>query len=399
MNVLKYRQIILTVFLAGMAIFNGLKWTYQFSQAPYKPLDFRTYYSGAQTYFNHLNPYDKNDLTLNWMRSANPSFESPKYGVHETVVYAPQFVWFFWPYQVFDYDSVKWIQLFINILSLLISIWLISKIRTDIPIHLILLAFCAFKGTWFALSNGQPMIQILLIILTAFYLLFVKNYKYLPGILIGICGFKFTFLIPIAIFLLQQKKYKTFTMISFTVLILNITAIATSGSPALMLQSWKHNLSTLYNYNHAFSEFNGLNIINCSSSVVLRYFLDIPTTKIHLIYTSLLLASSFYCLWILRRQYEFRLLFVLSLVSFCFGQHLIYDILFLMTYWILQYDNKKEPLSAWLLVLTLCLPLSIMASKIPFIHFVLPIVLLIYTSEAIYSDYRLRRNKDTKNAS
>lgn len=399
MNVLKKRQVILSVILTGMAIFNGFKWVYQFSNAPYKPLDFRTYYSGAQTYFNHLNPYDKNDLSLNWLRHNTPSNESPQYGVHETVVYAPQFVWFFWPYQVFDYDNIKWIQLFINILALIASAWIISLIRTDIPLHLILLAFGAFKGTWFALSNGQPMIQILFIILTALYFLYVKKYKILPGILIGICGFKFTFLIPLALLLLTQKHFKTFVSMCFMMVLLNTAALVFSTDPYPMLKYWQYNLSYLFNYNHVFMDFNGLNIINCSSSVVLKYYLDIPTTTIHLIYTSVLITSSFFCLWVYRFRSDFRLLLSLSLLSFCFGQHLVYDILFLICYWFLQYDYKKEPLSAWLLVPVLCLPLSILASKFPYIHFALPVFLLIYTLEVIFTDYRLRRNNETKNAS
>ena len=398
MNVLKHRQLILTVLLAGLACFNGSKWAWQFSQSPYKPLDFRTYYSGAQTYFNHLNPYDPNDLALNWMQSNAASSEKPNYYVHETVVYAPQFVWYFGIYQLLDYDIAKWLQLALNILALIAAAWLVTKLKPEIPKHLIYLSIGAFKGTWFALSNGQPMIQILLLILIALYLLTIKNYKIVPGILLGLCGYKFTFLIPIGLFLLSQKQFKTFTTLATTMLLLNGAAILFSAAPASMLHSWQYNLSYLFNYNHTFNDFNGLNIINCSSSVVLKHFIDIPNTSIHLLYTSILLFGSLFCLWLLRKQSGFRILFVLSLMSFCFGQHLMYDILVLMIYWILQFDSRKEPLITWPAFAVLCLPLSVVATQLPGIHFIIPICLLIYTVEALLSDYRLRRNKVTKNA-
>lgn len=398
MNVLKHRQLIFTVLLAGLACFNGFKWAWQFSHSPYKPLDFRTYYSGAQTYFNHLNPYDKNDLTLNWISSDMSSSETPNFDVHETVVYAPQFVWYFGLYQLLDYDIAKWLQLALNILALIASTWLVTQLKPDIPKHLIYLAFGAFKGTWFALNNGQPMIQILLLILISLYLLTIKNYKIFPGILLGLCGYKFTFLIPISLFLLSQKQFKTFTSLATTMLLLNGAAIQFSAAPETMLQSWQYNLSYLFNYNHVFAELNGLNIINCSSSVVLKYFIDIPNTSIHLIYTSVLIFGSLFCLWLLRKQTGFRILFVLSLLSFCFGQHLMYDILVLMIYWILQFDSKKEPVISSLTFAALCLPLSVLAARMPGIHFIIPICLLIYTLETIVSDYRLMRNKVTKNA-
>lgn len=398
MNVLKHRQLIFTVLLAGLACFNGFKWAWQFSRSPYKPLDFRTYYSGAQTYFNHLNPYDKNELTLSWMQSNSALSEKPNFDVHETVVYAPQFVWYFGLYQLLDYDIAKWLQLALNILALIASAWLVIQLKPEIPKHLIYLAFGAFKGTWFALSNGQPMIQILLLILLSIYLLTLKKHKIIPGVLLGICGYKFTFLIPIGLFLLSQKQFKTFTSLTTTMLLFNGAAILFSAAPETMLHTWQYNLSYLFNYNHVFMDFNGLNIINCSSSVVLKYFIDIPNTSIHLLYTSILLFGSLFCLWFLRQQTGFRILFVLSLLSFCFGQHLMYDILVLMIYWILQYDARKEPVITSLTFAVLCLPLSIVATRLPAIHFIIPICLLIYTLEAIVSDYRLMRNKVTKNA-
>jgi hypothetical protein len=100
-----------------------------------------------------------------------------------------------------------------------------------------------------------------------------------------------------------------------------------------------------------------------------------------------------------RNSSGFRPLLLVSLLTFCFGQHLMYDILVVIIYWMLQYESKKEPYIACLLAASLCLPLSIAAGQIPTIHFVIPLLLLVYTIEALYSDYRFSKNNVTKNAS
>jgi hypothetical protein len=398
MNVLKHRQLIFTVLLAGLACFNGFKWAWQISQSPYQALDFRTYYIGAKTYFSHLNPYYKNDQTITWLKMPNHE-TSPNFDAHETVVYAPQFVWFFGPYQLLDFNQAKHLQLALNILSLLLIVWLVKQMQSQIPVHMIALGIGAFKGTWFALSNGQPMIQITLLIILSFYLIFKKHWHWLPGIILGFCGFKFTLLIPVGLFLLTGKHFKTFSTMAVVMLLLNTLAINNCAVPDLMLKSWQYNLSYLFNYNHVFHSLNGINIINTSSSVVLKYYLDLPNSTIHFAYTLLLLVLSTGVVWMHRNASGFRPLLVLSLLTFCFGQHLMYDVLVIIIYWMLQYEAKKEPYSALLLAASLCLPLSLAAGQIPIIHFVIPLLLLIYTIEALYSDYRFSRNKVTKKAS
>lgn len=398
MNVLKNRQFILSALLALFTLFNGAKWLYTFSNSSYQALDFRTYYTGAKTYFSDLNPYYKNDQTLTWLKMPNHE-TTPNFDAHETVVYAPQFVWFFWPYQLLDFNQAKWLQFAINILSLLICAWLISLLRPQMPLYLILLCMGAFKGTWFALSNGQPMIQIILLILLSFHLLLNKNWHWLPGIILGICGFKFTLLIPVALFLLNSKHFKTFFSLTTTILLLNSIAVMACDVPDLMLKSWQHNLSYLFNYNHIFHSLNGINIINTSSSVVLKYFVDLPNTTIHVIYTLLLLLGSLSVVWLHRKSSGFRPLFVLSLLTFSFGQHLMYDCLVLVIYYLLQMGERDEPKSALVLLCVLILPLSVLSPAIPLIHFILPLTLLVYTLEVLRIDYRWMRNKAIKNAS
>lgn len=397
MNVLKNRQFILSILLAMFTVFNGAKWLYTFSNAPYQALDFRTYYTGAKTYFSDLNPYYKNDQTITWLKMANHE-TSPNFDAHETVVYAPQFVWFFWPYQLLDFHQAKWLQFALNILSLLICAWLIHRLRPQLSPKLILLSIGAFKGTWFALSNGQPMIQILTLIVLSFHLLYIKKWQWLPGFILGLCGFKFTLLIPVGLFLLMGKQFKTFFIMAAVMLLLNALAINACIVPDLMLKSWQHNLSYLFNYNHVFQTLNGINIINTSSSVVLKYFIDLPNTAIHFMYTLMLLLGSLSVTWMHRHSTGFRPLFVLSLLTFCFGQHLMYDILVLVVYFLLQKEEREEPKVAIVLLLVLILPLSILAKAIPLIHFILPLTLLVYTLEVLGIDYRWMRNKATKNA-
>ena len=365
------------------AVLNTAKWGLHFIGSDYHPLDFRTYYTGASVYWQDRNPYSDFQNELHWAK--NKSAESGWQGVigfpHATVVYAPQFVWYFLAYTVFDFQTAQWLQFVLNILSLAAIVWLITALNRQIKPLVAGLVVLAFRGTWYALDNGQPMIQALTVCLFALYLLREKHYTILPGILFGLVAFKFTLLLPFLLYLLVEKQFKTLLICILTAATLNTAALALHPAGLQLVSQWQWNMERLWTYPHQFGHLNAIAVISSAVSVPIAYLTHIPLPLLKGLML-LMLALSF-LLPVLRKQEKgpyFTLAFA-ALSSLCFGQHLIYDLLALISFRFLYAKADESPaLTEWFLLAALMLPIGSLAeySGILLMHLILPLLLFAY---------------------
>lgn len=352
-------------------------------QADYHPLDFRTYYISSKTAFNGDNPYNESDQILTSIRENIGSDEWDfKSSPHEKSVYAPQFIWFFGLYNLLDFENAIWVQFTLNIISLLLIAYFINLLNSKIRIQYVLLAIFAFRGTWFALDNGQPMIQCLAMILAGIHLSINTKHKMLAGIILGITGFKFTLLIPVALYLLISKQFKTFATLIQVVVLLNVSALLRFEDTESAFRNWLENMRFLNTYVHQPDTINGLNIISCSISVPLAYFNVIPEFAIKFSFPILYLfsiASTVY-LTIKNKIEPLVGLLFLTLCGFCFSQHLFYDLLVPICYLMINKDYEKYlSIPSILLAFTLLIPLGALATKLelPVLNFLVPLLLIL----------------------
>lgn len=400
MKILKSPKTILIALLTLMALINSAKWLAEFTQSPYQALDFRTYYLATETYFSGHNPYIKSEQQLIWENSSNKqAYGTPHFDKHETVVYAPQFVWFFKIYQSMDYETAKWLHFLFNILALFGSIILINKLNPSISKIHITIGILAFKGTWYAFNNGQPMLQILFLILLSLYILIIKKRDIIPGVLLGICAFKFTFIVPIVLYLLVQKQNKTVIALILCSIILNALTLAYHLNAADIVHDWLYNLDNMSNAVLSTESSNTLSIINTSIAYTLKLLFKLSNLSIKLtLLICLALGTILIFLKTLKTETYFKALFLYSLLNLCFGQHLIYDILITIAY--LMLDNKYTLDIKWQLpiILALTLPLSIFRTYLPTIDLIVPILIFVFTMKEIFA-YLFNKNKAIKNPS
>lgn len=402
-NILKIRPKVLLILLSVFAVFNTLKWTADFISSPYHPLDFRTYYLAASTYFQDRNPYSDSQNSLNWIKQnkREVNWESHIGFPHATPVYAPQFVWFFGPYCLLEFNQSKIVQLTLNLFAIVCIIFCVSALSKSVSLLFTSLAVLAFRGSWYALDNGQPMLQVLAICIFATYLLKKKNMLILPGLLFGVVAFKFTLILPFAIFLFCEKQYKTLLTLMTVSILLNAAAIYFHPGEIQLLHQWKTNMENLWAYPHVHASVNGLSVISTSISVAVIYFIGLKLSVLKIAMLLLLLVSLSLSAFSSNRQKPYFPLFFAGLSSLCFGQHLIYDILVLIVFRILMADGQKNiSITEILLISVLVIPLGSIAgfTGLDALNFAVPLLLVIYWC-MMCSTYLPARYKLTKKAS
>lgn len=380
--------------LIAFAIFNCLKWSNGFVKNKYLPIDFRTYYISASSYFKGYNSYKENANLKTWNELKYLDKESWKTHLgfpHAVPVYAPQYVWFFGIYTLLDFETAMWEQFVLNVLALFLIVFCIYKYNNSIATLFIIAIVFAFRGTWYAMDTGQPMLQVLAVCIFSLYLIDKKNLSYLPGILIGFVSFKFTLILPFALYLLCNKQYKILVIIAVTAAFLNTSALIYSNHPIELYTQWKSNIEALWAYPYSAEPFNGIAVISTNFNVALEHFFSINLNILK--YSSMFILGILYILITLtnlKKKNSYNILFLSSLASMCFGQHLLYDILALICFRLLTIqESEKISIIEILLLILLILPIGSIAIKtgIPILHYALPFMLLLYCAERFFLNY------------
>lgn len=378
-------------------MFNFAKWSIHFISSEYRPLDFRTYYLAGEAYQAGNNPWDEKASEQIWQSYDSCTTGKWKTGIgipHAAVVYSPQFIWFFKPFNALEFTSAKWLQFGVNIIFLVGICYLIKKLNPLLKLYQIAISLAAFRGTWFALDNGQPIIAVSFIILLALYFSNEKEKTIVSGLLLGIVGFKFTLLIPIVLWLILKRQYKTIVMIILSGLILNLSIIIFHKDH---LYTWIDNMNRMWMYINS-GETNGLSIINCNA---IANIIKVDVSVLKPLSSVIYLSSFIYVFMKLKHKNiaNHKALFLLALTEICFGQHLMYDLLLILSFFMIT-DLKQDIWITWPLLLALTFPIGAIAEKInsPELNYVLPFALLAYW---IYVQSTLppSRYKEIKNPS
>jgi len=396
---LKALYILLTLF----TVFNGLKWANHFVKESYKPLDFRTYYFSSEAYWKGDNPYSDEAQTksmFEYRDSSSLHLRNPGGFPHASAVYAPQFIWYFGLHNLLDYKFAKYLDFALNILSLFWIIVCIKKLNPNLKTALIVLSILAFRGTWYALNTGQPLLQVFAISLWAFRLYQSKANPFLISFLLAFVSFKFTLLLPISCLLLLGKDKRHIILYLGLVLILNFSALILHNDPNVLLHAWSENINKLWAYPHQYHFINGINSISSNLSVALKYNVDLQLNSLKL--SMAILLGSSYLIVVLKNKTlsDAQILLFLGLSNLCFGQHLIYDVLILLAYKLIAIKNNETlNILNVLLLLFLILPIGNIANRLqlPILNFGLNILLFLNWGLLLW-DYFFKRNKAIKNA-
>lgn len=400
--ILNIRLKTLTILLTFFALFNGAKWASHFAQSPYSPLDFRTYYFSAKAYWNGDNPYQDSAQIKQLQQYPNPQeiqIKTPAGFPHASAVYAPQFVWYFGLYNLLDYPMAKWLDFFLNIAAIGLIIRAIKRLNPSIHISLIASGLLSFRGIWYALDTGQPMLQVLCICLWAFVFYRDKKYGFLPSLLFAWVSFKFTLLLPFVCLMFLGKNKRPLLMYLSLLVAFNCLALLVHPDAEWLLQAWSDNMNKLWAYPHQYLSLNGINTISSNLSVPLVYRFNIPLLAIKPTMTIVLL-SSYFLVWLKNKTLsDAQILLFLGLSNVCFGQHLIYDVLMVIVFKLMTLKPEKTlGVGEIILLLFLTLPMGSLAERLnfPALHFGLN-TLLFFQWMVLLWIYFFSKNKTTKN--
>jgi hypothetical protein len=276
----------------------------------------------------------------------------------------------------------------------------IKKLNPNLKTALIVLSILAFRGTWYALDTGQPLLQVFAISLWAFRLYQSKANPFLISFLLAFVSFKFTLLLPISCLLLLGKDKRHIILYLGLVLILNFSALILHNDPNVLLHAWSENINKLWAYPHQYHFINGINSISSNLSVALKYNVDLQLNSLKL--SMAILLGSSYLIVVLKNKTlsDAQILLFLGLSNLCFGQHLIYDVLILLAYKLIAIKNNETlNILNVLLLLFLILPIGNIANRLqlPILNFGLNILLFLNWGLLLW-DYFFKRNKAIKNA-
>jgi hypothetical protein len=282
--------------------------------------------------------------------------------------------------------------------------WIILCIKKSNPklkTALIALSILAFRGTWYALDTGQPLLQVFAICLWAYRLYQSKSNPLLISFILAFVSFKFTLLLPISCLLFLGKDKRHFILYLGLLVLLNFSAILFHHDSNGLLHAWTENINKLWVYPHQFNSLNGLNIVSSNLSVALKYYLDLPLGLLKTSMAAILLACYIITVFKNKHLSDGQILLFLGLSNLCFGQHLIYDALILIAYKLIAIKNN-ESLSILniALLLFLLLPIGSIADRLnlPGLNFGFNLLLFLNWIWLCW-DYFFKRNKAIKNPS
>ncbi len=201
----KWQQITLFFGLGILIAFNVFRWS-QKDWDYADPIDLRGLYLGAELWESGHDLYsDKAGAELWNEHKEVEGFESKTdFGDQwvSIMVYPPHAFVISRPLIAFSWKTARIIWWIICIILLFVSSYLLYEISGNVlSIYLIL----AFKGTFFALALGQPVLLVFCCLLLAMH--FKDRRAYLAGIFLGIAMIKFNLVVPFGIWFLLQRRW------------------------------------------------------------------------------------------------------------------------------------------------------------------------------------------------
>ncbi|MFY0644106.1 MAG: DUF2029 domain-containing protein [Bacteroidia bacterium] len=384
----KWSQIGLFLSLGLLIAFNVFRW----SQKDWNyadPIDFRGLYLGAELFADKQEIYNDSLARNYWLNhKESEQFESHSdFGDQwvSIMLYPPHAIVFSRGFSQMSWKQSRiwwWILCALSICCILILLYLITK--DVLALYLVL----AFKGTFFAIALGQPMLLVFAFLLLA--VLLQKKKSYLAGIFLGLAMIKFNLAIPFGIWFLLQGNFKLIGTAALTAVLLFLPAYLMYPD---IISNYMTKVNDYYVMLYNPHPLNMYTFSNSEITILLDYYFNNDTKVWKLInYCGQFLGYLWLSLSFLRKRMDRNyLLLGLLLVSFVFSYHLSYDALILLLP-ILLLPNVQYKWISIALFIILSLPWNAVFENYPIIKFNYPLILIFGLLLFIFA------NKKTVNA-
>ena len=337
------------------------------------PIDYRGLFLGSQMMEAKENLYNDSVAAEIWLAHKKAeNFESNSdFGDRwvSIMVYPPQAFTLPFLLSKRSWKQARIAWWFVCFLSFISIALLLLKLTNDPKTLWLLLAF---KGSFFALALGNP---VLLVVAFLFLSIYFKDTKpILAGLFLAFAMMKFNLAIPIGLWFLYQKNFK----LLFTAGVCSILLLL----PSLLIYDTviPDYLSKVGSYYQMIYEINERNIYTFSNSeltIMLNYYFpqDIGVWK-NINAIGQLLGYVVVAILFFRKKISLNAcLLALLLVSFIFSYHLVYDALIFILPIALMESNRHK-ITAMAFFIALSLPINSALPGFTLLHFHYPLLLV-----------------------
>ena len=404
-TVMKFHHQIWLLFLIGLTALNVIKWGNHFIEAPYHPLDFRTYYTASKGYWQHQDPYNDSIKKATWAKLAQTeqiNWQGDLTFPHAVCVYAPSFVWYFGLYNLMPFSIAIWVQLTLNILSIIGILIILIKLNPNISPIWLVFGLLGYRGIWQALDNGQPILQIIALALMAYQLSQSKKafWQWIAGSIMGLIAYKFTFALPLALSLLFQNKYRPLIGFILSAFIFNVIAIQLSPLHWQLLDHWQLNLNQLMSYILEPGAINDIQSITLGILVPMVKCLNLQPYTIYFL-TILGMGLAYGLLHQHRKTIDFSVMIGLAyLIGFSLGLHFSYDVIIAICFLMINTKAVSQWPAVWHWTFAIVfLPFGFLADFFKSDHLLMvPNIALFVLCIGLFAHYFWNKNSAIKKA-
>lgn len=380
----------LILFLLISAVVNG---SHFFSFSKQTPIDFRNLYLGSRLWFEGRNPYNIEELQTEWALVCEEEYLAPEAQpgfAQNFLVYPPYALIFYAPFALLNWQAAIVLNFILMMVCIALIVYTVLRmqpvpgVQAKYRLLVLVAVILAMKGTAHAAIVGQPSFICIAAALLS-YLSVQRNKKYLAPIFLIVASIKPTVALPIWIFLIIHKEWKTvLSAIGGIVILLSAVLLAYPDS-MLILKSYLVNSIELrgmlythgsdYPYNYHMISGTQLQVIVELIAGSSQYRLWVSAV--------LLLAGTGYIYWkrnTTSRLYQLCILIVTGLLA---TYHLFYDTMLLLPVVALTgYTASKRTLWLFLACIPIFVPFNGILAHFPalqslsFLYFSLPVSIL-----------------------
>ena len=241
----------------------------------------------------------------------------------------------------------------------------------------------AFKGSFFALLLGQPMLLVAALIALVISQLKRKS-TFQAALLVLLALIKFTLVVPLIIWLAIKRRWNILVV---TGIFITATYVVLHIAYPTVINDYVLSANEYYIFIYSDNPINLYPKLNSELTSMINTFIPFPLVVaksvniLGQLFGFGLLAHLFYR----KRIDDSWLLYLLYLVSFIFSYHLIYDALILLIpIGLIHLTNPSRSYVYLLPFILLCVPWNALSSQLPFLQFHFPIILLCALLWALY---------------
>jgi hypothetical protein len=394
-----------------------------------KPLgsrDYHQFWYAGQFIIQERDPYqaffagDKPHLPIHYADGVTVSrYPVAQYDLEITPSNTPAMLLALTPLSFFSWWTAKWSFLIFNVILMLITGWLAIR---HIPFGgvklpriqklFIFLVYFDFSATRIAIENGQTTLLVFLLMMIA--IIFSKRAWYISGLALGLALSKYSLSIPVFLFFLYQKNFKTL-LLAVSVQLAGIAGMAalSGATPDRIVEE---NIRLFFR------------LFDQPGVHLSRWFEFISSNHLMTLIPSLLMTALIFIpmiIWLQRTSRgmveqeeirDFHVLTVLFIWTILVAYHRLYDTLILIFFVILVFKGLARPgiwklshrgrnallaFMAAFIPLILILPARIVDLLLPFYYgrvsdFITTILLVIMLAISMFLLWRYLQNMQLK---